>query len=356
MLATPEVLSFQGMKPGTTTTKQLKKDTGEPTRIKQKRGYEIWYYKMDPYRRVDVVIQNDRIKSIVARFSEPQSVDKTAARLKINKLVNTEIWNKTRTKLLGLTYPDCGVLFRFGKGDGRVTQIVIERLSVEPFLLRVEQDSKHRYSQNLADLRSALRLQPKRARIHMWKARILKSVGRFGEADQAISKAIEFGNGEAKMAAHAVRAEILFELDQIDKAREDVRVAIQSQREDTKSSAYLIEGQIIRGTTGDDQAAIKVLMEAIRTAMPLAKSEDSPIRAARALQNMVAAHFEIATIIGQGQWKNRKESALKWSRNATQLAERLYERTGDKGVRLRAKVRQLEVYASILDRKLDRVN
>ena len=352
-LTKPRTLAFQGVTPGKTSRDELIKAVGKSQRRIRRGKSDIWQYQIAPFQRVDIEVREKKVRAIVVRLKKPISVDQAAVELKIADLENAEIWKSDGVTLLGVVFPDRGILLRFGNGDGKVTQIVIEPLSAEPFLLRVEQDAKHRYTMNLADLRQAARLQPRQARIPLWKTRILASVGRYGEADQSIRRALQLAKGELQLECRVVRASVLMALDQVEKANQDIDAAIKSARAETRGRGQFLKGELIAGTRGDYQAAIKFHMAAIQSVGKLAKSTTEPKRAVSALHVLVDAHFAAARDIANGRWKNQRKTALNWLNRATQLSERLFERTGDAGIRLRAKVQTLEIYAIFGDKKLD---
>ena len=102
----------------------------------------------------------------------------------------------TSDRALGEVYPERGLMFAYADGstdpqEARVEHVILETITVEPFLLRAQQEPADHYARRLADLEVAQRLAPEDPVAFGLAARIDIECGRPLTALAAAQKAVE---------------------------------------------------------------------------------------------------------------------------------------------------------------------
>ena len=103
------------------------------------------------------------------RFQRGFPAAQVAEQLELTKVQPVLVSNELG-EILGQSYPERGVLFSFepaddpGKALKKVTHIVLEPITAEPFVLRAETNIDIRPEFSLHDAEQAIKLQPGNAR------------------------------------------------------------------------------------------------------------------------------------------------------------------------------------------------
>ncbi len=103
----------------------------------------VQLYTIKPFPRVEVTYTDGKVSSVVIRFERSFPADAVAKQLDLATIRPVPVSNELG-ELLGLAYPERGVLFTFepsdvpGKSTMKVPQVVLEPISAEAFVLRAE--------------------------------------------------------------------------------------------------------------------------------------------------------------------------------------------------------------------------
>jgi len=345
-----EVASFNGVTPGVTTMAELQKAWGAPKEIRKHQGAEIHRYKVAVFDQIEVSFAGGKVASIVIRLEQAFPANTVAEQLELSDLRPVLISNELGD-ILGQAFPERGVLFAFeqnhepGKPSMKVTEIVLEPLSADPFLLRAETNLETNFAETLRDLDEAIKLAPDSARAHWLRARVLASMDRPMEAFAASSRAMGLEPNNARY--QITHAQLLAETGRRREALAQAKAAIEASasRPHVKARAECVLGDLLAdGPEPDFAAALDAHMAAIRTADPLAVDRHPAIRLA-AKEVLIDAHLGAAGDIAWGQWGDKEKAVAKWTERAAAFAEELIANDGGGNEhRFRVATRALAAY------------
>ena len=174
-----EVTSFHGITPGASTRDDVEKAWGKPKESRKLDSGLMQLYSVDPFPRVEVAYSGDnKVTSLVIRFEHGFPAAQVAEQLELSKVQPVLVSNELG-EVLGQSYPERGVLFSFepatdpSKALKKVTHIVLEPITAEPFVLRAETNIDIRPEFSLHDADQAIKLQPGNARAQWLRSRAL---------------------------------------------------------------------------------------------------------------------------------------------------------------------------------------
>ena len=182
-----EATSFHGVTPGVTTVEEMEKAWGAPKEIHKQGKTLMQLHSVEPFHRVEASCSGGKVVSIIIRFDKAFPANTVAQQLQLSKVQPVLICNELG-EILGQSYPERGVLFSFEPSDTpakpsmKVSHIILEALSAEPFVLRAETNLDTRPDFSLRDLDQALQLQAGNARAHWLRCRVLASFGEYQKA------------------------------------------------------------------------------------------------------------------------------------------------------------------------------
>ena len=184
-------IRFNQVSAGITTAKELQQLWGAPLKVTDTDGIALWKYKIAPFPQVDVTIVQDVVSSVLIYLAEPLEPGDVAREMVLETYVPVPIPDAAG-RVMGQAYPERGILLSFTQDleDAQVERMQLEPISAELFALRAEYDFQQQYQRDLADLDTALTLDPNFARAHWWRAKILGEVGQFRLALQAADSAV----------------------------------------------------------------------------------------------------------------------------------------------------------------------
>jgi tetratricopeptide (TPR) repeat protein len=328
-----ETTSFKGVTPGTTTLAEVQKSWGKPKEIKKQEHATIHLYSVDPFPRVELNCVGDKVASIVIRFEKPFPTGAVAQQLDLAKiqpvLVSSELG-----EILGQAYPERGILFSFepsqtpGKVPAKVTHIILEPLTSEPFTLRAETNLDTRPEFSLHDLDEALKLQPANARAHWLRSRVLSSLGEHEKAAAASSEAVRYEPNDARF--HATNALLLGQVGRVQEAAASAQKAhdLSQQRPHVRARALCLLGDLAgSGAKPDFKQALAYHTQALQAADPLTSSKHPAIRVA-AKEVLVDAHLGAAHDIAWGAYQQKDRAVETWLGKAENFAEDLIKSEG----------------------------
>ena len=328
-----EAASFNGVTPATSTVEDVRKAWGTPKEMIKRDGLIVHLYTVDPFEQVEVSFLKEKATSIVIRLQQSFPAAKVAEQLKLADVRPVMISNDMG-KILGQSFPERGVLFAFepaeepGKATMQVSQIILEPISAEPFVLRAETNLNTKYTLSLRDLDEALKIDSTNARAHWLRSRLLTVLGKPAEALEAGAKAVQLDPSRPRY--RITRAQILSQMGKYAEAVEAAAAAAASSqnRPHVKARAICMLGDLASsGPERDYKRAIKHHLEAIKLAEPLAGDPHPAIRLC-AKEVLVDAHLGAANDIAWGHWKQKEAAVDKWLEEAATFAEDLVENDG----------------------------
>ncbi|QDU97073.1 tetratricopeptide repeat protein [Lignipirellula cremea] len=342
-------VSFMGLQPGLSTVDEVRQKLGEPVNEETDQELRILTFHPSGFAQVQATILDEVAISILLELSSPQPAEKVVSDLLLTNFRPAPVPD-SQGELLGQVYPERGVLMRFVKvgEDLKISHVVLEGISAEPYILRAQFDFHQRYDQNLKDLKEAENLDARDARIYSLRSRILSQVGRYSNALENAEKAAQLNPDQPSYELD--RARLLFAAGDAETALQ-VTQAIASSPSATAEEQALAEFQLgeyhSRGAKRDYAAALKHHQQAVSLAMPLAGDDNFYTRRA-AKQVLFEAHFAVARDICLGRWRAKHETAAKWIAVGARIGENLVtEERFDPIVRLKAYRYSLEAMTGL---------
>ena len=326
-LKTPlAAMTFRGVQPGVSTKKELVEACGPPAEVGKSHGVVTYNYRPKDDWRMQVTLNDGIVTAIVLQSAEPRDPAAVTKVLGLDKVSSIEVADDDG-KILGEAFPERGVLFGYAQGSDprRVSQVILEPLDAQTFLLRAEAELDFEFARCLADANAALELDPKSAAANAMRARVYRQAGDLVAALQAAEAAVDAEPAEAEW--HLVLAKILVQLSDFDRAKEQLHAVLSSKSSDplAQAGAHLLTGDVLAlSSTQDHAGAVKEHQEAIRLAKTL--SDDPKARRRRkAAELMIDAHLHAAYSIGWGYFQHRAEAVEKWLSGAQAVANSLEE-------------------------------
>ncbi len=224
--------SFQDITPGETTREQVVTKLGEPAEVTQQDSTEVLSYAIDPFPTVKVSIRENVVSSIVIHLAAPSTRADVTKELGLENF-RPAVVNDDQNRPLGEVYPERGLMFAYADGttnsqEARVEHVILETITVEPFLLRAQQQPADQYSKRLADLKTAQRLAPENPLPLALAAQLDLVCGKPLSALEAAQKAIEL-DGE-NVEYQIILADARRQLGQSREALESLRAAPETHR------------------------------------------------------------------------------------------------------------------------------
>lgn len=344
---TVEVASFKGVTPGVTTVAELEKTWGQPRELHRQAKGNVSLYTVDPFPHVEVTSHGDTVVAIGIRFAKSFPATAVAKQLGLSRIRPVLVSNELG-EILGQAYPERGVLLAFepaaeaGKASMKVSQIIIEPLCADTFVLRAETVLDSQPVASLEDLQQAIKLQPRTARAQWLKARILSDMADFDKALNACDEALRVDPDNPQY--HVTRAQILGQSGRVKEAVEEAERAVEtaSRRPHVKARALCLLGDLwASDPLGDYKRAMEFHMKAIGEADTLASDQYPAIRLA-AKEVLVDAHLGAAQDIAWGNWKDKEKALDRWLERAKVLIDDLISNDAASEVyRLRLSTRAL---------------
>ena len=330
----PEAASFAGITPGESKVEQVEKVWGAPAEVVRQDGLAVHRYKVAPFERVEVVFTGDKVTTIIVRLDTPIPADKLAKELQIDNIAPVFVSGEMG-EILGQSFPERGVLFAFSQktpttdGPGNpVTEIVLEPLGPDPFVLRAESRLDSHFAENLHDLELAIKYAPNHARALWLYSRVLCAVGRTQEAVTAIKKAIKI---DGKNAQYRITyAQILEQVGQQAEAIKQATAAVEysTKYPHIKARALCLLGDLYNMAAQPDmKKALEYHMAAIKAVEPILSNRHPAIRKI-AKEVAIDAHLGAASDIAWGKWTKKGKAVDRWTALAAAFAEELVANDG----------------------------
>ncbi|MCA9248945.1 MAG: tetratricopeptide repeat protein [Planctomycetales bacterium] len=311
---------FQGVIPGRTTAEEIAQKWGEPSQRAGEQGNEVWIYETSSFKQIAINLAEGRARSLLVEFEKPFRPDALAERLKLTAIDAIEVYD-AHGEPLGRAYPERGVIFTFKPGAEKpaVAQLLLEPISAELFVQRVESRMHERYADCLRDLATIEKLEPQHARAAWLKSRIQLDLGRVSAALASVDQAIAAEPNSVRY--QFTRGQCLAQLGRYDEAIEQTKTALSAANDVDLSVAHgmvTLATLLAKGPEPDYQLAVKLYTEAVRLAEPLTRHGDAAAIDANRL--LVEAHLGVAYAIGWGNWREKEAMVAKWLDQAENFA------------------------------------
>jgi len=351
--ATIEASSFKGVTPGRSTRDEVDQAWGKPKQSPSKDDPSATVYAVEPFETVEVRFSGGKVASIVIFMDRSFPVDVAMKQLGLSSVSPAPVANEMG-EILGLSFPERGVLFAFepskepGEDSSMVKQIVLEPITAEPFVLRAETYLQLQPQRSMRDLEQALRLDPKNARAHWLRSRMLSATRHYGPSVDSAAEAVRYEPDNPQY--RVTLAQSLAQAGRLDEAIVEVRkaVAASDSRPYLKARALCILGDLLAsGSKPDYKKAIAHHTQAIQLADPFANDPHPAVRV-EAKEVLVDAHLGAAHDIAWGEWKEKEKAVARWLERAAAVADDLVRvEDGSREILFRVHCRTLAAYVGI---------
>jgi tetratricopeptide (TPR) repeat protein len=328
-----EPASFKGIIPGKSTLAEVQTQWGPPKEVASRGQDLVYLYSVDPFDHVEVVGRGELVEAVVVRLSRPFPAQAVAEHLQLSVFSPVLVANE-RGEVLGQAFPERGVILAFvpasapGQASFQTSEIVLQPLSGEMFLLRAEGSLWTDPDRSLQDVEIALRLSPGLARAHWVRARLLALRGDWKAAEEACQNALKLQPLEANY--HLTLGEVLQRQGRLEEARQSLQRAesLAGDRGHIKARVPCILAELAtRRSPPDYSQALEHYVEAIRRAEPLAASEFPALRVA-AKETLLDAFLGAADCIAFGKWRQKEIALPQWWERAENVAADLVSSEG----------------------------
>jgi tetratricopeptide (TPR) repeat protein len=226
-----------------------------------------------------------------------------------------------------------------GKQPAAVSHVVLQKLDPLAFVMRAESALHGNYSQNMSDLKSSIKLDPKCAHAYSLLAKIYTATGQADQADEAAKKACELDPENASYKL--LRGRTLELLGDYDNAVLAVRAVVDLEDAPPVVKAQALHQMGCLASLGDVEIASRAIgfhTRAIEAADSVATSANVKERRA-AKQVLVNAHMAVAEEVARQSFNQKAENLSLWIGRASGIAEEFIENDGG-SVELRLMIAQ----------------
>lgn len=353
-----EPVKFQGIVVGQATRQQLLDSWGEPVTTLSTAEGTVMAFDIDPFQAVEVLVaDNEIVSAIKIALASPLEPAQLAEQLSLSDIRPVMAFD-AEDEPLGQAFPERGVIFMYlGSdsdalaGDGKmppaVSHVVLQRLDPLAYVMRAESASAGSYTESIADLKMAIKLDPQCAHAHYLLAKINLEIGQVDQAVEAAAKACELEPDNAGYQLLHGKAQAI--VGKLDDAVLTIRAVL-----DQKDIAPIVEAQALHqmgclASLGDGEIASKSIgfhTRAIEAADPIAISRNGKDRRA-AKQLLVEAHMAIAEEVARQAFDKKVQTLSLWVGRASGIAEDYIATDGGSiGLRLMIAQRALNALAS----------
>jgi tetratricopeptide (TPR) repeat protein len=240
--------------------------------------------------------------------------------------------------LVSTTYPERGVTYHhsadlgaMASDDGdieptpveAVCEIVIQSVAAEAFVDRAHSCPEKDYAHRVADLETALELDPHNNDCRHWLSEVKLTVGELTAAEQLAAAAVK--NEQANDEYRLQWAKCLTKLARYEEAVAQTRTILEGKTapEIVRAAALEQMGQLAGlGSKEVQERAISLHNKAIELADKLAASDDVMLQAS-AHRVLLDAHLAVAERISSGDWQQKEDFVGQWITRASGIAEQM---------------------------------
>jgi tetratricopeptide (TPR) repeat protein len=303
--------SFRGVHPGKTQFSEVEAAWGPGEAFTREDGAKGFFWKIEPFERVEVILDGDTVGSIRIKLAAPVAVAELAAQLEIADLRTVSILDEQGVSI-GEVFPERGVIFSVKPGTQSATAVMLEPLDPESFVLRAEGEIDMSAAYAAADLQYAIEIDPKHLRATRLLLVLMCEQGRWQQALRLAEAAERLD--PVDVWTRLKLAGVLLALDRPEEAR--AKVAAVKNDENVQplvaAQAERLLGRIVLAEkTPDYQKSVEHFAEAIRRATPLIASRSTSIQKA-AREVLLESHLGTALAIAKGTWQQKSRVIPKW--------------------------------------------
>jgi tetratricopeptide (TPR) repeat protein len=313
--------SFRGVHPGKTTGDELRAGWGAGEPFTREDGTQGFFWKIEPFDRVEVTLDGDVVSAIRIKLAEPVAVGDLAKQLEIADLRTVSILDEQGISI-GEVFPERGVIFSVKPGTQSATAVMIEPLDPESFVLRAEGEIETCSAFAVADLQYAVEIDPGHLRAHRLLMVLMSEQGKWQQALRLAEAAAQIDPSD--VWTKIKQGGILLALERPEEARaivEAVKAAPNSPPLVTAQVERLLGRIELMGATPDHQKAVEHFAEAIRRSSALLTKRSPAVQEA-AREIMLDAHLGTAQAIAKGTWQQKSRVIPKWiARSEAVVAE-----------------------------------
>ena len=312
--------SFRGALPGKTTRDEVVAAWGAGEAFSGDDGTQGFAWHIDPFERVEVVLDSDVVDSIRIKLAEPVAVAELAKQLDIADVRTVSVSDDKGTAI-GQIYPERGVILSLVPGTTNAAAILIEPLDPESFVLRAERSFDTSSSTALADLLYAVQIDPRHARALRLLLALTSAQGKWTQALQIADRVLQIDSADPWTPIK--RAGVLIKLDRPEEARAALETVLAREANPPLVIAQvqrLLGRAALAGAAPNHQAAVDHFAEAVRRAAPMATQTSSPLYPA-ACEVLLDAHLGTAEAIAEGTWQQKGRVIPKWVSRAEAIVD-----------------------------------
>jgi hypothetical protein len=211
-----------------------------------------------------------------------------------------------------------------------VLHLVLETISAESFLRRAEYDETQCWEKQLEDLDYAVKLDPTCGDALWRKAEIQLAAGLYSDSLASIDRARKL-DPEAALY-RLTRASALANLGRNREASDELQPLFKEQETPgyAKACAYNEVATLLASPPQLDYAqALKQRLSAVQLATPSAAEERVAVRL-RARSLLVRTYLDIACDISSGDWRDKPSAMSKWLSGAKEICDAMIKQDGAK--------------------------
>lgn len=315
--------NFRGVTPGVTDEKALLAALGNPASTRTEEGAIVHRFNVEPFQLIEVGLSEGVVESVTLTLKQPMPASDIIQELGLSAFEPGLVTNNEGF-VLGQVYPERGIVLQFTQnesGAAEVDQIVLDKITAEPFLLRALESEGPNYTSMLHDLDVALKLDPQEPRALWFKGHLLLELGHPTTALRLIDEAIRL---DAQAAGFRLtRAKALQALGKHGEAQRTVATLLAQSNlpPSVRARATCLDAELAStGPAPDFEVGIELYREAIRQATPLSEDARPAVRKL-ARRVMIEAHLGVGRCIAWGQLKDAATVSAQWNERAKLLAE-----------------------------------
>ena len=330
-----DAAAFGGVQPGETSAEELAQKWGLGKIVTSAGGERVLQFAVEKFQHVEVTLTDGKVRTIIVHLDQPAAIAPLAKQLQLDD-VRPVIVRDDTGELLGQAYPERGVLFALMPDGKRVMHIVLEKVDVEAFVLRAENDLHAHTKSALVDLNYVLSHQPQHARALWLRSQVYMSSARYDDALVDIDAALAVEPSDPNY--RLTRAELLGLHGDYEVAGQETKALLSADNlsEEMKAKTLLQLGDLLAASPAHDyKMAMEHHLSAIKTADPLSIDKHPAIRRV-AKQILIDAHLGAANDIACGYWQQKDGAVTKWLDRANAYGEDFVtHEEGDPATRLR---------------------
>ncbi len=335
-MAEIEVASFHGITPGISNRINVLRTWGDP-RSDDTQASEL-KYRFDNLSAVYARFDGNQVESILVELAKPTRMSSLTRKLKLERLRPVILLDEDGSPIAQI-YPEHGVVLRYVSEElglviasdeqaedvasPRIGSLLIQPIKAELFLLRADENSEQNFTNTIADLKAALRLDRNLVAARARLSEIYLTIGKAVTAERYAAEAVELEPNNATYRLHW--AKCLRKLARYDRAVEESRQLLETPGISSLVRAQTLNEMGLLASLGSQKVArraISLHSKAIEIADRLAVGDDPSVRLP-AKQLLVEAHLAVAVEISVGAWQQKDESVPQWIERASALAEAL---------------------------------